>query len=85
MKKIISNEDPRLKEAEKLLEYYYQLQMSKKVKENHEKEKKKMVNQQIFAGFPFFRLSDYNMNGKDREQMYRKMHNFMQSPNKFFI
>lgn len=32
LQKVLLNEDPRLKEAQKLLDYYHQLQTSKKVK-----------------------------------------------------
>jgi hypothetical protein len=65
-------------------DYYCQLQASKKVKENHEKERKKiMMNSQLFAGFPLFRITDYNP--RDREFIYKRMQNMMYNPSKYFV
>lgn len=41
-----------------------------------------IANPQLFAGFPLFRFPDFGM--RDRELMYKKMHNMIQYPGKFF-
>ena len=57
MKDILKHDDVRLKQAQKVLEYYNHLQSSKKVKESYEKERKKLIsNPQLYAGFPLFRM-----------------------------
>ncbi len=57
---LMGDEDGRLREARRVLEYYRHLQSSKKVKESCEKERKKMIsNPQLYAGFPLFRMPEY--------------------------
>ena len=43
----IKKQDPFMKEGLKVLEFYQSLQSSKKVRENHEKQKKKFMEHQL--------------------------------------
>lgn len=54
-----------MKESVKILEFYQNLQSSKKVRENHEKEKKKLMNTQLYSGLQLMRFPDGNQ--RERE------------------
>ena len=60
----IKKQDPIMKEGLRILEFYQNLQSSKKVKENHEKEKKKIMEHQLYSGFQLMRLQENNFSNR---------------------
>ena len=58
-------QESMLKEAFKVLEFYQSLQNSKKVKDNHDKEKRKLLNSQLYSGMQMFRYPEGNNRERD--------------------
>ena len=84
LSKLFKAEEARVKESKEILEYYRSLQTNKKIKEFHEKEKKKLINSQLYGTLPLFKLPEGGM--REREALGRKMGLFgnRSMPNCFF-